>query len=398
MSNDLADDFSDFVNPADSVKSHTIQDRFPDPQPAFRCGIVGIGQCGNNLAAAFHKVGYDRVLALNTAVSDLESVTEPICKLALDRQGAGKDRDLGRRRAVEKAPQIRSAMAQVFGDDVEKIIVCMSLGGGTGSGGGPEVVRLAKEFTQERGLNPDRDVIVFAVLPEPIACGPRQCFNALKAYARLERLGGPQLYIDNAQLQKIIRATLGANWVPINKWVVKTFHRFNAFATRTSEQCVCDGRDLSDVLARGRLIFSAFKIETLDDKHAIGGIMADHLENSLFAKTNLATSEAAACLIILNRSTVLDCAMGDITPAFTELNAMMKPSSTLHTGVYLEDLHPSAQGTPPPDLFCYVMLGGLDHPTETLNGIYEQARRYDPGYGSLSAFLDENESSCSAAR
>ena len=385
---DIVNDFAHYIDPSTAVVPSDMVDQFPE-NPAFKFGIVGVGQCGNNIAATFHQVGYRRVLLLNTAKADLDSIDLPIEKLSLDKQGAGKDPDIGRQCVENKITKIRTAMSRVFDGKVDKIVVCMGLGGGTGSGGGPEIVKVAKEMIKEKGGKPERDVLVIATLPEPTLDGPRQCFNALKAYAEINRLGVPVLTVDNSQIRKVIGTTFGDNWPRMNRWVVKTLHQFNAYAAKRSDIAVFDGRDLDDVLSRGRFIFSAFRVPVLNDKYAIGNILADHLEKSLFARTKLSTAEAAACVLILNRPAVMDKSMDDVGSAFEELNNIMKPNSTLHRGIYLEDVPTAADGTPPPDLFCYVMLSGLDHPRGTLELLYEKARSFTEAeeYGSLSAFF-----------
>jgi cell division GTPase FtsZ len=263
----------------------------------------------------------------------------------------------------------------------------MGLGGGTGSGGGPETVRIAKELVKERGGDTEKDVIVIATLPEPSLDGDRQCFNALKAYGELSRLEVPVLTVDNTQIRKIIRTTLDDYWTQMNRWVVRTFHQFNVYAARPSNMGVgLDGKDLEDTLSRGRFIFSAFLVRTLGQQ-AAENIMTDHLEKSLFARTKLSTAEAAACILILNRPAVRGKSTEDISGIFEALNSLMKNASTLHKGSYLEDVPLTAKGASPPDLFCYVMLGGLDHPWETLNALFDRARRCSEEYGSVSAFL-----------
>ena len=78
--------------------------------------------------------------------------------------------------------------------------------------------------------------------------------------------------------------------------------------------------------------------------------------------------------------------MEDIAPAFQELNRLMRPNSTLHSGIYIPDW--AAQDRKKhPDLFCYVMLSGMDHPNATLNDLFEKARNYNQSFGSLGAFL-----------
>ena len=383
----INEDFQNFKDPNTGQPVQTdFNDQFPEA-PAFRFGIVGVGQCGNNMAATFYEIGYRRVLLLNTAKADLDSVKFNVEKLALDKQGAGKDPEVGRQCVESKATKIRTAMARVFDGKVDKIIVCLGLGGGTGSGGGPAVIQMAKEMIKERGGNPAEDVIAIVTLPEPSLDGPRQCFNALVSYGQLVKLGIPLLTVDNAQIRKVIETTFGDNWPRMNRWVVKTFHQFNAYAAKQSSIAVFDAKDFNDVLSRGRFIFSAFRIPVLNDKYIIGNMLADHLEKSLFAKTKLSTSNAAACLMLLNEPAVRDKSMDDISSAFEELNSIMRPNSTLHRGIYLEEVPPLKNGENPPDLFCYVMLGGLSHPMGTLETLYEKAKSFSEEYSSLQAFL-----------
>ena len=136
---------------------------------------------------------------MNTAQTDLDSIEDQITKLPIDRQGAGKDPAVGKERVEAKVTQIRNGMLREFGKDFEKIIICLGLGGGTGSGGGPAVVQIAKDIIKDRGGTPASDVIVVVTLPDPNIDGPRQCFNALQAYGQLVNLGVPMIIIDNAQ-------------------------------------------------------------------------------------------------------------------------------------------------------------------------------------------------------
>jgi len=149
-----------------------------------------------------------------------------------------------------------------------------------------------------------------------------------------------------------------------------------------------DGTDLDDVLSRGRVIFSAFAIADLEDRFDVGRIMAKHLDRSLFAGSDLKTAESAACVMILNRGKMTDKTQDDISNAFEVLNGIMRPNSTLHRGIYLDDFPAKPNGGTPDAMFCYVMLGGLDHPYESLKPIFEKAHGCAPEYGTLSAFLD----------
>jgi len=385
MSEDF--DFDGFVE-ADETQSTTskvITDNFKNT-PAFKIGVIGVGQCGNNIAQAFHRIGYRRVLVVNTAQTDLDSIDDQIPKLLIDKQGAGKDPEVGKMRVEAKATEIRNGMLREFGEDFEKIIVCLGLGGGTGSGGGPAVVKIARDIIRDRGGNPTRDLIVVVTLPDPNIDGPKQCFNALVAYGQVANLGVPMTIIDNAQVGSIIRTKLADGWTPINTWIARTFHMFNAYANMPSDHGAFDGNDLNDVISRGRMLFSAFRVTQLKDRYAIADTIAANLERSLFAKCDRATATAAGCLMVINPRVGKDLSMEDIAPAFLELNKIMRSDSTLHRGLYIPDWSFVDQEKHP-DLFCYVILGGLDHPRVTLAGLFEKAKSHDQKYGSVEAFL-----------
>ena len=72
----------------------------------------------------------------------------------------------------------------------------------------------------------------------------------------------------------------------------------------------------------------------------------------------------------------------------TYLNSIIKQIySTLHRGIYIPSEWSKPDQEKNPDLFCYVILGGMDHPQTTLQGLFEKARNYNQSYGSLGAFL-----------
>ena len=53
------------------VKHHEVQDAF-NYDVAFKMAFVGIGQGGGRIAETFYKQGYRRVVAINSAMEDLQ--------------------------------------------------------------------------------------------------------------------------------------------------------------------------------------------------------------------------------------------------------------------------------------------------------------------------------------
>jgi cell division GTPase FtsZ len=195
------------------------------------------------------------------------------------------------------------------------------------------------------------------------------------------------IIIDNAEVKKTIKTSLADGWTLINKWIVQAFHMFNKYANIPSDHGSLDGNDFNDVICRGRLLFSAFRISQLKDRYAIGDAVAANLEKSLFAKCDSTTASAAGCLVVINPRAGGELSMEDIAPVFQELNSIMRPDSTLHRGIYIPSDWSFGEQEKNPDLQCYVIFGGLDHPRVTLAGLFEKAKGYDQKFGSVEAFL-----------
>jgi cell division GTPase FtsZ len=263
----------------------------------------------------------------------------------------------------------------------------MGLGGGTGSGGGPEVIKIAQDIIKSRGGDPLKDVIAIITLPNPRVDGPRQCFNALEAYAKIDQLKVPTITVDNTLVEKAVPSTFKDIWGPVNLWIAKTFHAFNNFANQESQQGVLDARDLNDVFSRGRITFSACGVRDIDDKYSVSERIVNNLTKSLFAATSLRSAEAAGCVVLINESVCDRLSSSDLEPAFEELNNSMRKHSTLHRGIYVRDLS-SGKGAGPA-MFWYVMLSGIDHPWETLETLFAKAKAFSQEYGNVRAFFED---------
>src|ERR1700682_710172 len=107
--------------------------------------VVGVGGAGSNALDRVLLDGLERadLIAINTDVQSLAS-SVAAHKVQLGRSvtrglGAGGDPELGYQSALESADEIRQAL-----DDARMIFICAGLGGGTGSGGTPRLVVMAR--------------------------------------------------------------------------------------------------------------------------------------------------------------------------------------------------------------------------------------------------------------
>jgi len=113
--------------------------------------LLGVGQAGGKLTTALAEfdadAGYGAVLdalAVNTASADLEPLpldTVLVGQSRVNGHGVGGDNELGAEVMEEDAVEVLDALASKITADAEAIFVVAGLGGGTGSGGAPILVR-----------------------------------------------------------------------------------------------------------------------------------------------------------------------------------------------------------------------------------------------------------------
>ena len=106
---------------------------------ALTYAIVGAGQGGGRMAKAFYDMGYTKTVAVNTAKSDLNGLDIPENqKFLVDEhgeQGAGKDQAKAEAAIERKEQEVFNKFREVFGNNVDRILICLGVSGG--SGGAP---------------------------------------------------------------------------------------------------------------------------------------------------------------------------------------------------------------------------------------------------------------------
>lgn len=118
----------------------------PEVEAAAKIKVVGIGGGGGSalMRMIAEKLRGVEFIAVNTDAQalhqNLAQIKIPIGKTATRGLGAGMNPEVGRRAAEENANDIRSAI-----QGADMVFLTCGLGGGTGSGGAPEVAKIARE-------------------------------------------------------------------------------------------------------------------------------------------------------------------------------------------------------------------------------------------------------------
>ena len=161
--------------------------------------LLGVGQAGGKLATALAEfdadAGYGAVLdalAVNTAAADLDPLpldTVLVGQSRVNGHGVGGDNELGAEVMEEDAVEVLDSLAPKVTADAEALFVVAGLGGGTGSGGAPILVReLSRVY--------DVPVYALGVLPGRDE-GAMYQVNAGRSLKTLVREADATILLDN---------------------------------------------------------------------------------------------------------------------------------------------------------------------------------------------------------
>jgi cell division GTPase FtsZ len=225
------------------------QDKF-----ALRVGALGLGQAGGNLVTEFHRRGY-RAMAINTASTDLRALGQgdglpEDARLYVGLEGsdgAGKDPDYGKACLLHHASRIVEDVQARF-SDVDILMLCAGLGGGTGSNIG-ELYRLL----EPTGL----PLAACVTLPAPHESALVKV-NAVKAAQQLVDVKlHARMMVDNARLEAMFPDVDVLSYYPTaNAAIVDALDEFNRLNSRMELRSIrsFDGEDLRKVLLSGGVV------------------------------------------------------------------------------------------------------------------------------------------------
>ena len=341
--------------------------------------FVGVGQGGGRIAETFFHLGYGRVGVINTAKADLDEVDDAITKLDFATGGAGKDPEYGRAAAEGRDEQIWDLLTRAVGNKPEYLMVCASLGGGTGSGATPKVIEVARKYMTECGADPAR-VGVIVSLPDPHD-GHTVCRNAVYAFEKIYKLApSPMVIIDNKRIDELYREQgkplgFGKLFTACNQQVAKLFHLFNRLAVQRSKLMTFDRADYATLLDAGVVVFGASAIAKFESPADISEAVRKQLSDTLLAQVDLRKGKRAGCIFVGSQKILDTTPLDFFGGGFNMLNRMLADESMVHQGVYIGNSE---------DLRCYTMIGQLPPPVERLKQLASKAAIPSQG---IAAFL-----------
>lgn len=387
---DFTIDMPDIPLPQEAGAS-SVCDAFPQ-ESAVNFAFLGSGQGGGRLAEAFYRLGYRRVAAVNTALQDLgglQALPEENKKL-IDQGGAGKDPAYAEKVFRTHRDEMYELMSRSFGDDVDRIILCIGGGGGTGGGSAKVLIPIAHELLQALGVETDpvNDPRVGVICTLPTAGESpqvqansywltRMLLQAASLVANPEFRISPLILADNDRIRSIYpAATVADSWGLANSSITSLFHMFNILSNQPTPHTVFDKKDYDSVLRSGIVMYGAVPVKAAGAAVAredIGMAIRDNINRNVLVRgMDLRTGKCAACIAVGDAETLGVVKQQDMEYGFSVLNRVLAPGAVVHRGIY----QGARRG-----LTVYTMIGGLGEPVDRVRNLSALGRVQAESFG-----------------
>lgn len=342
-----------------------IEDRF---KGSFDFCFIGAGQGGCRVAQAFHRLGYGRVAAVNTAEQDLNTLNVEN-KLCIGDGGAGKEPDLAKKAIEERKEDVLDFMRYSFGQKFDRIFVCAGAGGGSGSGMVVPLVNIAKEV-QELHKTTDKQVGVILTLPKKSE-GKKVSINAYNVVKQVyslvrQNIVSPLIILDNEKVAQMYPNVAVSKFFDVaNSSLTGLFHLFNLTSAKDSSYSSFDKNDYRGILNSGMMLFGASPVKNFKDPVEISRVVRSNLKGNLLCGNVDVTTGNTAGVIVVGGPEILDSLpQSFIDEALDQINRMLQAGSVVHGGVYSGDK---------PNLNIFSAVGGLAEPSKRMEELLKDS-------------------------
>lgn len=338
-------------------------------EKSWKFGVIGSGQAGSRIASVFYEYGYDAVV-VNTAMQDLKHINVPEANKLLLEYGAGgaaKELMIGHAAAEAHKDSIRSLIHDRL-NDCHILILCTSLGGGSGAGSVEVMVEILSEMS--------KPLMVMTVLPMD-SDDDQTKHNALETLSKLAKFTHEKkinnlIVIDNSKLEVLYGNVNQLDFFnTANRAIVEPLDTFNTLSAMASAVKPLDPTELSKLLigADGLTIYGELTVENYLDDTAIAEAIVSNLNSNLLASGfDLKQSRYAGFIIAANKKVWSKIPSVSITYASAMLqDACGVPS--IFKGIYEVDLKEDV-------VKVYSIFSGLGLPESRVAQLKKDAQEY----------------------
>lgn len=269
---------------------------------SYNLGIVGSGQAGSRLAESYYKLGYSAI-CFNTAPQDLEKIQIPEGNkylLSGCLSGAAKELSLGYQAAQLHKEAIFEMISEKLAD-AEILILCLSLGGGSGAGSLDTMIDVMSTI--------GKPIIVLAVLPMN-SDDSKTKSNALETLAKLSKEVSAKrisnsIIIDNAKIETLYANVGQLDFFNVsNQAIIEPLDIFNTLSTESSSIKSLDGAEFLKLLVDGNglSVYGQMTISNYQEDTAIAEAVVSNLSSGLLASGfNIKEARYVGYMIVANK-------------------------------------------------------------------------------------------------
>ena len=250
---------------------------------SIQFGVVGSGQAGSRIAETFYSLGYPTVV-FNTASQDLEFIKIPDANkylLEYTLGGAAKSLSIGSEAAQAHLDGINALVSDKL-DDTHVLLLCLSLGGGSGAGSCETMVDVLTAT--------GKPVIVITVLPMTTDDSATKN-NALITLSKLAKMAQNKkianlIVVDNAKIESIYADVSQMDFFEVsNHAIVDPIDAFNKYSAMPSKVKSLDPMELAKIFTDGEglTIYGEMAVSNYEEPTAIAEAVIENLNGGLLA-------------------------------------------------------------------------------------------------------------------
>ncbi|MFX0094100.1 MAG: cell division protein FtsZ [Candidatus Hodarchaeota archaeon] len=249
--------------------------------------VWGIGGAGNNAVNRLTNLGVEgaEMIAVNTDAQHLLSVVADK-KLLIGKEttrgfGAGNAPKIGELSAIESAEEIKDML------DADLVFVTYGLGGGTGTGAGPVVAKLARE----KGAL----AVVTCTMPFRME-GVKRLQNAVEGLERIQEISDTLVLVPNERLLQLAPdITMKSGFLIADEVLVRSVKGITELIMRP-QLINLDFADVRRVVANGKIGMIGYG-ESDSQNHRVEEAVRETLENPLLCDVDVSTAKRALICI-----------------------------------------------------------------------------------------------------
>ena len=329
-------------------------------------GVVGLGQAGSRISETFYNFGYDACV-FNTATQDLEHINLPENKkvfLPYALGGAGKELNNGRQAVEQNAELILKKLNECFSDKQEMLLLAISGGGGTGSGGAEALIGLMSTLGKPIG------VIYILPMESEDALSKH---NSVTTLGRLAKMASSDvittlIIVDNSKIELLYPGLSRAEfWDTANRAIVEPLHLFNYLSAQSTKYDSLDPMDFTHTVTEGDCqTYGMIEISNYMETTAIAEAVIENLENGLLADGfNLKETRFGGFIVVGNSAALNKLPAVNINYASHMISDVCN-SPSLVSGVYEQNLDEDV-------IRVYTIFSGLGLPVTRIDSLKRQA-------------------------